>query len=704
MQRIEGIKISAFFSSEKYMIKKIFRVILIFLPVLIASGVWASENTLLPSDSIPVNEPLDTLPFSGNDQRMIPPDLANDTLDAAREGITVEEEKAASAIPWYTEEQLQNPFSLTPNYIDTTLKDFQHYDFAARSGLFYGHKGNVGLTYRDLVYDPLLDSETDFGQYHNYGHYIFRHENLHFYRPEYVFTDLFLVTGAGREQLFHALHNQKLQENLYLGLQYRVVNSPGTYSRQGARNSNLYLTGDYLSDNKRYQVLGSFILNQPKSQESGGLRNPDAFEEDPVRDSVFLYTAESRYRDISLNLRHFYQTGFYTGGDSVNQGRFINLGRINHNFSYQRFAFIYEESASPFSFYENSPMYETGTFDSTVVNKIENLISWSNFPLENGRGNFPFNFKLYLQHSFYSAKQPDFPSDAQLTDSLGNSLFYYSSDTYNQFVPGAELRSDENRLLSFGGYANLTVGGYNDEDVHAGAYLHFGRPDQKYSLEGRLRFSSMETPYFFNRFSGNYIQWDNDFDKMQIVNFRGRLRSPWVDLEGNYYLLNNPVYMGDEAVPVQNSTAMSFFSLGAYSDLEGRILGLRNHVVFQQSTSERFDRFPGIISYHSFYVKMNWFEGALIHRAGIDFHFNTGYKAMSFMPAVREFYAQNASVMRPKYLVDVFWSAKIKRARLFVKYQHLLGLISDFPPHYDIPYYPHPAGMFKFGVSWMFYN
>ncbi|MFW6350799.1 MAG: putative porin [Bacteroidota bacterium] len=683
------------------MIKKIFRVVLILLPLLIACETIASGNVIYPLDTIPVN---DTLPPPGDNPIMIPPEMVNDTMNTSTGRDGAPEEKPASAIPWYTEEQLQNPFSLKPNYIDTTLKDFQHYDFAARSGLFYGHKGNIGLTYRYLVYDPLLDAETDFGQYHNYGRYIFRHENLRFYRPEYVFTDLSLVTGTGREQMFYALHNQKIQENFYMGLQYRVINSPGSYSRLGARNSNVYLTGDYLSENKRYQVLGSFILNHPKSQESGGLRNPDAFEEDPVRDSVFLYTAESRYRDISLNLRHFYQTGFYTGGDSVSKGRFVNLGRINHNFTYQRFAFIFEETTSPYGFYQNPPVYETGTFDSTVVNKVENLISWSNFPLESGRGNFPFNFKFYLKQSFYSAKQPNFPSDAQLTDSLGSPLFYYSRDAYNQFVPGAELKSDENRLISFGGYANLTVGGYNDEDVHAAGYVHFGRPEQKYSLEGRLRFSSMEAPYFFNRFSGNYIQWENDFDKMQIVNIRGRLQSPWVDLEGNYYLLNNVVYMGEEAVPVQNNIAMSFFSLGAYSDLEGRFLGLRNHVVLQQATSERFDRFPGIISYHSFYVKMNWFEGALIHRAGVDFHFNTGYKAMSFMPVVREFYAQNTSVMRPKYLVDVFWSAKIKRARLFVKYQHMLGLIPDFPPHYDIPYYPHPDGMFKFGVSWMFYN
>jgi hypothetical protein len=215
----------------------------------------------------------------------------------------------------------------------------------------------------------------------------------------------------------------------------------------------------------------------------------------------------------------------------------------------------------------------------------------------------------------------------------------------------------------------------------------------------------MEAPYFLNRFSGNYIQWDNDFDKMQVVNAGGVLRTPWIDLHGNYYLLNNMVYVDDNALPAQNNSTFSFFSLAARSDLEGRLFGLRNHIIFQQSTSSRFLRFPTLMSYHSAYIKMNWFQGALIHRFGFDFHFNTPYRIMSYQPVIRDFHVQNSFDGRNKYLLDVFWSAKIKRARLFVKYEHLLGLIPDFLPfHYDVAFYPYPTGMFKFGVSWMFYN
>jgi hypothetical protein len=610
-----------------------------------------------------------------------------------------------SAIPWYTEEQLQNPFALTSNYVDTTLLGFQMYDFAAENTYFFAEKGNPGHAHRLLTFSPDLTPGLKLNDRKLYGNYLLAHDDLKFYRPKHVFTDLFYLTGTNREQLFYAKHAQKLQENFTMAFQYRIVHTPGAFSRLAAVNSNLSFTADYLSKDKRYQVLGSFILNRIRNQESGGLKNFESFEQDPVRDSVFLYRAESWVRDVSFNLRHFYQTGFYTRGDSAEPARFINLGRINHDFTYQRTAFVHNDQAEPYSFYDFPRLDSTSTFDSTVVHRIENQISWSNFPLSSGRGTFPFNFKLFLKHSINTIQQPDVrPPDKPITNDDGDRIYYGSRESFNSLIQGIELNSDQRLLISFGGHANATIGGYHDEDLHAGAFLNIGQPDKKYHLESFLNYSLSEAPYFYNHLSVNNIRWNNDFQKMQIVNLKARLHTPYVKLEGNYFLLDRMVYLGKEALPVQNNVELGFFSLGAYSDIRLGRFGFRNQILLQQATSENFEDYPTLISYHSVAFNIGFFDNALVNQFGFDFHFNTGYNAMAYMPVSRGFYLQDQSLMDNKYLVDFFWNGKISNARLFIKYQNLLGMVLDIRPHYDIPFYPIPESMFKFGVSWMFFN
>jgi hypothetical protein len=693
-------------------------ILFLFLCSLSSFLLPAKASSLSVFNAMDTIRPNDTITW-GPDILPIKIKAGNDTLPAAEAdtmpeilrapaipGVPKTEKKdlPPSAIPWYSREQLQNPFTLMPNYVDTNLLGFHHYDFAAKKSLFYAHKGNPGHAYRPLVFNPDLSPGLDPGHLRLYGDYLFTHEQLRYYRPKHVFTDLYYMIGDNREQLFYGKHSQKLHETLYLGFQYRVVNSPGAYSRLGSRNVNLYLTADYLHPSKRYQALGSFIINRLRNQQSGGLIDPATFEENEVSDNVILLRAESWYRDVSLNLSHFYQTGFYVGGDTVQQGRFINLGRFNHDFSYARKAFNFVEDAQPYPFYDYEPHYPQKTFDSTVVHQIKNEISWSNFPLESGRGTFPFNFRIFLQHSINTIQQPWFPENKPLVDSLDQNIYYYDKYNYNEIIQGIELQSDQTRFLSFGGFANVTVGGYNDEDFHAGAYLNLGRPDRNYHLDGMLRVANMEAPYFYNTFRSNYISWENNFDKMQVLNLRGRLHIPWVRLEGNYYLLNNMVYFNRDALPVQNTSGFGFFSLGAYSDIEIGRFGFRNHGVYQYSTTANFEDYPAFISYHSVYLNLDLFDRALINQLGFDLHFNPGYRAMSWMPVTRTFYTQSDYTTRDKFLVDVFWSGKIKRARLFVKYQNLLGLVFDIKPHYDIPFYPVPESMFKFGVSWMFFD
>ena len=609
------------------------------------------------------------------------------------------------AIPWFTEEQLQSPFDAVSNYIDTTITGFQHYDFAHKAGFFFANKGNVGHATRLLEFNPLSGHNFQLDGGGLFPGYRLTHSKLKFYRPNHVFTDVFYSTGADREQLFYGLHHQKFHETLFGGFKYQVLNSPGKYNQTGARNSSVYLTADFQLPNKRYQALASFISNRFGNQESGGLVNRFEFEDDQNRDNVFFPRANLRQRETAINLHQFYQTGFYVGGgrdDTLAERRFINLGRLNHEFSYQSQAFVFDDPNNPVSFFDGKPFNPVSTYDSTRVTIIENLVSWSNFPLKSGRGTFPFNFKLYLKHRYVNIKQPLLEANEEDEDE--NQAYSLQQDSFSQMIQGFELESDQTRYISGRAFAHITLGGYNDEDLGFGVSFKLGRPDQKHRLGLKAGFYQQEAPYFFSRFFGNYIAWENNFEKQQIGHARLEYLTKWLSLEANYYLLNNMVYMGHEAMPLQNTSIFGMATAGVTLNAGFGPLRTLHKILYQFTGSENFEKFPELLSYHSLFFEFSLFQKAMDLNVGLDLFYNAPYEPMAFLPVVRQFYTQGEYYRDHIFLADVFATIKVQRTRFFLKAQNVLSLLPNAPVVYSIPFYPLPETAVKFGVSWMFFD
>jgi len=82
-------------------------------------------------------------------------------------------------------------------------------------------------------------------------------------------------------------------------------------------------------------------------------------------------------------------------------------------------------------------------------------------------------------------------------------------------------------------------------------------------------------------------------------------------------------------------------------------------------------------------------------------HISVSYIPLAWMPATREFYNQNEykSVNYP--YIDVFLNVRIKRARLFIKMDHVNSGLMGFN-YFMIPNYSYVDRAFRFGVSWKF--
>jgi hypothetical protein len=614
--------------------------------------------------------------------------------------VTQDAEANSSEVRWFNRQMYIEPFP-GEHLVDTILSGIQLYDLHDRLSPFYAGKGNVGHVSKSMLFNPGLHPRFVLFPEPHYREYILSTDNQLFYRPKHVFSELFYVTGSVNEQLFYAMHNQRLAENIYLGLKYQTVNSPGAYSRLSSRNAGLEVKLDAELGDK-YGLLGSFELNRLVNQESGGLKNHFNFEEDEVRDSVFLYSAESRYRDLSFSMQQFYRaaiTRVVSKNDTLYRTDEFSLGLFRHEFSYKRRAFLFDEAVAPSPvFYGESPMNINLTYDSTLVHTISNKVSWSNHISESINRTLPLHLMLYAEHTFINVRQPLFYEQPI------NEEYDFAKDEFTQFSYGARIQSDPDYFLSFIGFANFIMGGYNDGDHDIGGKLTIGRHQNNLHLSFNGHYSEQEAPYFLNQFKGNYIQWSNDFKKQRTMNLGMSLAGPHLRLEANYYLLDRAVFMNSDAIPDQHSSSFSVFTTGLSSDVNVWFLRSHHKIVYQYAGETQYYRYPSLISYHSLYADFKLFDNALHAHTGFDLRYNAPYRPMAYMPVARQFYVQDDYESGHIYFLDAFVNAKISRVRLFVKLQNVLGLLFDVPQYYEIPFYPLPEGMFKFGVSWMFFD
>ena len=98
-----------------------------------------------------------------------------------------------------------------------------------------------------------------------------------------------------------------------------------------------------------------------------------------------------------------------------------------------------------------------------------------------------------------------------------------------------------------------------------------------------------------------------------------------------------------------------------------------------------------------------FFQDNLDMQAGLDVHWKSAYDPLAYDPAIQQFYNQS-SFHAPSFpVLDAFFNAKLKRARIFVKYNNLIQIFTK-TGYFPTPYYPGQKNILDFGFDWSFYD
>jgi len=248
------------------------------------------------------------------------------------------------------------------------------------------------------------------------------------------------------------------------------------------------------------------------------------------------------------------------------------------------------------------------------------------------------------------------------------------------------------------------IDGYRSGDIES--EFIFSYDQKKYSLNGGTHYYLNEPDLKFVSYTANHFVWNNSsLEKQSILGFNVdfELKKLQIEFKAESKLVSNTLFYDSLSIASQDlkTSSISTFLLAK----NYRLLNFyfRTAFIYQLSSDEVLFPLPKMIGRQVLYYQKYIFKGALKFQFGLGFSYSTEYLGYAYMPAINEFYVQEHTKLGYYPKVDVFINTHLKRAQIFLKYEHI-NAGGSLPKSYIAPGYPSLAKSLKFGVSWNMFD
>lgn len=594
--------------------------------------------------------------------------------------------------------------------LDTTLNGFHNFSVLVQPRRPTVGLGNLGLSAIPMLFEPLKTIGFDAG-FHTLDYYALTNDDVRYYQARAPFTSLYYVNSGEIEQVFKVIHSQNVNKNLNIGLNFNRIGANGNYSHQRGDHLNGALFSWFQSPNKRYNLWTNIVFNTLKAEENGSIRNDTLFTKPTLTiereaQAIRLNTARRIYRQKAFILKQTYFVGRIDSLAEEAGKKIMPTNKIAYTIRYDANSFVFKKDEDD----DNSALPRgladsTFTNDSTRYNHIQNEFIYSFFLRAKSSSLIKNELKLDvgIKHDYYKynqfvllkdkAKYYGYDASFQNVTVLGNAGYRLSNKIdlnvdLQQIVQGRNIgdflyEAKSNVLLS------KSVG-----RIILGAYFQNKSPEE-----------------IFARYVGNHYNWDNNFNRTKTINFSFNYLNDKLGLDAGaqYYLVTDYLYFSQTdpnsliISPAQSGSPINLLKISAGKKFKFGKFNLDTYVVYQKTDNPDILRTPEIYSFNSFYLDQTFFK-VLKTNIGFDIRYNTPYSNYSYSAAAGQFYVGSLKKFATTPIVDVWVKASLRRANLFVKCDYVnQGL--DLLGYNTIDNYPmQDRALFKFGVSWNFYD
>jgi len=669
--------------------KKITSAVLLICSLLILNNTFGQTNSVISSDSTVINDTIissDTLVIN-----------SDSTLSAQKLSILSknEEEKVVdSSLIYYFMESMENQKKLNIYKPDTSILNAHKFDPLKVDNGMYSTLSNIGMAYNPQEFS--LNRETGYNMdISHFNKYLFTSSDIKYYKLFIPQSKISYVMGSKKEQNLDVILNREIIQNLTIGFEYALNNSPGPYENSASNNTRVFFTAQYYTKNRRYGVAANYRNNRIRVEENGGL----------VNDSVFEYNTETDRRVLDVNLNDASQKLINSGfrieqyfnlskpkRKSDSSTRKIDVGHISHTISYNRNQLIYLDKDPLNDFYTPyfPPIDSTSTFDSTYQQKITNKLMWSSL----GYNEDKLSKVFYL----YFGAQSDIISQTYAYDSV--------PINYNQLIPFGGISLNLFKSMHLLAYGELILSDYSGGDYKLKAEIeqYLGTQDNNIGkIDAGITILSRKPNWWYEGFNSNRFRWTNNFKKENSMIISGKYSWKKLSAGFEFNTFSNYTYLDDSILPKQVNNTETHLKAYIEGNINIKKFGLDTKLVYQKVSIPAIIRVPEFSGLLNIYFRSQIFKNAATLQTGFQLSYYSSYYADAYMPELRAFYLQNEKKIGNYPYADFYLSLNVKRAILFFKAAHLNSYLGNYT-YYNAPHYPSRDTRFYFGVSWRFYK
>ena len=300
-----------------------------------------------------------------------------------------------------------------------------------------------------------------------------------------------------------------------------------------------------------------------------------------------------------------------------------------------------------------------------------------------------------------------------------------ASTSYNEhnLSIGAQLIKSQGRTLHYDVTAETWLQGKDagQMKIDANADVNFALFGDTVRLRANGFFHSLNPAFYYRHYHSRHFWWDND-NMSKIIHSRVEgtftyektkttIRVAFDNVKNYAYLAmgynitDDKLRTGNTMAVKQESGAISLLTLALQQDFKLGPLRWENVITYQKSSNSDAIPVPDINIYTNLNLR---FKIAHVLKCdfGADARYFTKYYAPDYSPALGQ-YAVQAGDSRTEVgnypVVNVYANFHLQHTRFFVMMSHVNAGQGN-RDYFFTPHYPLNERVFRFGVSWNFFN
>ncbi len=396
------------------------------------------------------------------------------------------------------------------------------------------------------------------------------------------------------------------------------------------------------------------------------------------------------------------------------KSEYVPVTSFIHTVKFKNSERIYQAYSNPKDYYANT--YETlARFSGdTIYDKTRHYALDNTFAialLEGFNKYAKAGLKAFAHHEFKHYALPDSASDAR---------------SYNEqtLYVGGQISKTQGNTLHYDATGEVGTLGASVGDIYIDgtADLNFPLLGDTVQLAADGFFHHYAPTFYYTKYHSRHFWWENDdFKNVTHTRLQGRLSWERTDTQlrvavdnitnhvyfsTNYNVNENFERLNNTATARQCSDNISILTASIEQKFAYKFLHLDAVLTYQKSSLERVIPVPALNAYANFYFRFK-LAHVLDCDLGADVRYFTKYNAPDFVPGIAQYAVQENENIKTEIgnypIVNAYANFFLKHARFFVMMSHVNSPGSG-GDYFLTPHYPINTRVFRFGISWNFFN